>query len=94
MADADFTQATPGFKALSALPTNPVLFLDASAKRLDLAETASQRLNAARRVLEVTAACQIPEADGSALSAVSEAAYLLLSDGCDLFNAVAFGREG
>lgn len=34
----------------------------------------------------MTAIYKIPEADGSALSAVSEAAYLLLSDGCDVFN--------
>lgn len=82
-----------GFKALSALPTDPVLFLDTRTKTLDLAETASHRLNAARRLLEVTTIYKIPEADSSALSAVSEAVYLLLSDGCDLFNAVAFGRE-
>jgi hypothetical protein len=54
----------------------------------------THRLNAARRLLEVTTIYKIPEADGSALSAVSEAAYLLLSDGCDLFNAVAFGKPG
>jgi hypothetical protein len=80
-------------KALSALPTNPVLFLDTRAKTLDLAETASHRLNSARRLLEVTTIYKIAEADGSTLSAVSEAAYLLLSDGCDLFSALAFGRQ-
>lgn len=94
MADAKCTQATPSFKAMTALPTiDPVLFLDTAAKAIDLAETASHRLNAARRLLEVTTIYSMPEADGSALRAVSEAAYLLLSDGCDLFNAVAFGRE-
>jgi hypothetical protein len=94
MADDKSTQATPSFKAMTALPTvDPVLFLDARAKTLDLAETASHRLNAARRLLEVTTIYKIPDADGSALSAVSEAVYLLLSDGCDLFNAVAFGRQ-
>jgi hypothetical protein len=93
MADEKSTQATPIFKALTALPTvDPVLFLDTKANVLDLAEAASQRLNAARRLLEVTAIYRIPEADDSALNAVSEAAYLLLSDGCDLFDAVAFGR--
>lgn len=97
MADDKSTQATPichNFQAMTALPTiDPVLFLDTTAKTLDLAETASHRLNAARRLLEVTTIYKIAEADGSALRAVSEAAYLLLSDGCDLFDAVAFRRQ-
>ena len=82
-------------KALTAIPTNePVLFLNRAARAPDLAETAAHRLNAARRLLEVTAVWRIPEADATALNAVSEAAYVLLSDGVDLFNALAFPGTG
>ena len=59
-----------------------------------MAETAAHRLNTARRLLEVTAVWRIPEADATALNAVSEAAYVLLSDGVDLFNALAFPGTG
>ena len=79
---------------MTAIPTTePVIFLDSNASTLNLAETASHRLGAARRLLEVTAVWRIPEADATALSAISEAAYLLLSDGVDLFNALAFRRK-
>src|SRR5690606_26661887 len=95
--DAKSTQAKPtchSFRAMTAIPTTePVIFLDSAASVLNLAETASHRLGAARRLLEVTATYKIPQADGSALYAISEAAYLLLSDGCDLFNALAFRRK-
>ena len=98
MADANVTQDTPNchsFRAMTAIPTTePVIFLDSDASALNLAETASHRLSVARRLLEVTAIWRIPEADATALNAVSEAAYVLLSDGVDLFNALAFPGTG
>ena len=69
-------------------------FINLAARAPDLAETAAHRLNTARRLLEVTAVWRIPEADATALNAVSEAAYVLLSDGVDLFNALAFPGTG
>ena len=79
------------FHPLSARPVPAaVLCFDSLADLMDLAETASHRLNAARRLLETTATLTLPDADHKALHAVSEAAFLLLSDGIDLFNALAF----
>jgi hypothetical protein len=93
MADAKFTQNPSlchSLQALTASPTvNPVMFFDRAAKTLDLVDTATYRLGAAQKLLELTATCRLRDSDDQALAAVSEAAYLLLSDGYDLFKALA-----
>ncbi|MGL6158956.1 hypothetical protein [Microbulbifer sp.] len=95
MADAKFTQnPSPchSLQALTAHPTaDPVIFFDRSAKPLDILDTANHRLGAAQRLLELTASDDVQSADSRALSVVSEAAYLLLSDGYDLFRALTSG---
>ncbi|WP_347331730.1 hypothetical protein [Marinimicrobium locisalis] len=92
MADAKFTQNTSSchsLQALTALPTlKPVMFFDPAANTLDLVDTATHRLGAAQKLLELTASCHLQDADSQALGVVSEAAYLLLSDGYDLFQAL------
>ncbi|MBB3063708.1 hypothetical protein [Microbulbifer rhizosphaerae] len=93
MADAKFTQnpsTCHSLQALTAHPTvDPVIFFDRSAKPMDLLDTANHRLGAAQRLLELTASHDLEGADHRALGVVSEAAYLLLSDGYDLFRALA-----
>lgn len=93
MADAKSTQDPSichSLQALTAHPTiDPVMFFDRAATTMDLLDTATYRLGAAQKLLDLTASCRVPEADDQALRAVSEAAYLLLSDGYDLFLALA-----
>lgn len=92
MADAKFTQkpsSCHSLQALTALPTvDPVMFFDRAANTLDLVDTATHRLGAAQKLLALTASCHLQDSDDRALGIVSEAAYLLLSDGYDLFQAL------
>lgn len=65
------------------------MFFDRSAKTLDLVDTATYRLGAAQKLLSLTASYHLQDSDDQALAVVSEAAYMLLSDGYDLFQALA-----
>jgi hypothetical protein len=92
MADTKFTQnpsTCHSPQALTARRTpNPVLFFDRAANKLDMVDTAIYRLSAAQKLLNLTASCSLQDLDDDALPVVSEAAYLLLSDGFDLFQAL------
>ncbi|MCW2290115.1 MULTISPECIES: hypothetical protein [Pseudomonas] len=73
---------------LSSNPTTtPVLLIDTNNSYLDLQESATQRLNAVRGLLHSLAAMKITQADAIDVQNLSEAAYLLTEDACDLVRA-------
>lgn len=82
---------------LTSNPTNtPVLLLDASTPFVDLQECAEQRLCAAKGLLFSLSCMGINQADAKDVSRIADAAYVLLEDATDLFNAArkAALREG
>lgn len=83
-------------KPLNAHSTSdPVLFIDTQAARADLAENADRRLCAAKDLLHSLCCMTITHGvDGSSLTAVSDAAYLLLSDAHDLLRAATANTGG
>lgn len=73
---------------LSSNPTTtPVLLIDTSCPYLDLQECATQRLKAVRGLLHSLCAMSITEADAIDVQNLSEAAYLLTEEACDLVRA-------
>ncbi len=83
------------FKALSSNAIDhPVLFLNTDAPRNEIAEIADLRLAAAKDLVGSIACMTIHTMDGSSLTAVCQAAHLLLSDAHDLFHIVAFKKHG
>jgi hypothetical protein len=83
------------YKALSANAIdNPVLFLNIKAPRLEIAEIADHRLAAAKDLIGSIACMTIHNADGKSLTAVCQAAHLLLSDAYDLFHVATFDKQG
>lgn len=83
------------YKALSCNANNhPVLFLNSGAPRAEIAESADHRLSAAKELIGAIACMTVSNADGKSLSAVCQAAHLLLSDAHDLFNVIAFAKGG
>lgn len=75
---------------------NPVLLIDTSAAYIDIQEYAEQRLCAAKALLFSLSCMGINRADAKDVNGIADAAYLLLEDASDLFNAArkAAGREG
>lgn len=85
---------------LIPLTTNPsqtpVLLIDTSAAYADIQEYAEQRLCAAKALLFSLSCMGINRADAKDVNGIADAAYLLLEDASDLFNAArkAAEREG
>ncbi|KIP97318.1 MULTISPECIES: hypothetical protein [Pseudomonas] len=76
------------FLPLSSNPTTtPVLLIDSRCSYADLHESAQQRFRAVCGLLHSLAAMSITQADGLDIQHISEAAYLLAEDGCDLARA-------
>ncbi|AOE84646.1 hypothetical protein [Pseudomonas sp. TCU-HL1] len=65
----------------------PVLLIDANRPYLELQEAAEQRLSTARDLLWSLSSMVITHADGKDVSRVADAAYVLLEDASDLFQA-------
>lgn len=83
------------FKPLSSNAIDhPVLFLNTDAPRNEIAEIADLRLVAAKDLVGSIACMTIHTVDGNSLTAVCQAAYLLLSDAHDLFQVASFKRNG
>lgn len=83
------------YKPLSANAIdNPVLFLNTSVPRIEIAESADHRLAAAKDLIGSIACMTIHNADGKSLTAVCQAAYLLLSDAHDLFQVATYNNNG
>lgn len=83
------------YKALSANAIDhPVLFLNLKAPRLEIAELADHRLAAAKDLIGSIACMTIHNTDGKSLTAVCQAAYLLLSDAHDLFQVATYNNNG
>ena len=76
---------------LIPLTTNPshapVLLIDTNASYIDIQEYAEQRLCAAKGLLFSLSCMSISRADAKDVSGIADAAYLLLADASDLFNA-------
>ena len=73
---------------LSHTPADtPVLLIDATAPYLDLEACAEQRLNAAKGLLYSLAHMRITDADPKDLHNLSDAAYLLLEDASEIYQA-------
>ncbi len=73
---------------LSSNPTTTaVMLIDSNCSYMDLQESVEQRLRAVRGLLHSLAAMSITQADGLDIQHISEAAYLLAEDGCDLARA-------
>ena len=85
---------------LTPLTTNPsqtpVLLIDTSAAYADIQEYAEQRLCAAKALLFSLSCMGINRTDAKDMNGIADAAYLLLEDASDLFNAArkAAEREG
>jgi len=82
------------YKPLSANAINhPVLFLNAKAPRLEIAELADHRFTAAKDLIGSIACMTIHNADEKSLSAICQAAHLLLSDAYDLFHVAIYEKQ-
>ncbi|HBO5639836.1 hypothetical protein GFM12_06865 [Pseudomonas aeruginosa] len=65
----------------------PVLLIDSNRPYLELQECAEQRLSTARALLWSLSSMVITHADGRDVNHLADAAYLLLEDASDLFQA-------
>jgi hypothetical protein len=79
-------------------PSNtPVLLIDSTASYLDLEACADRRLSAAKGLLDSLAHMKLTDVEPKDLHHMADAAYLLLEDASDLFQAargVVIGERG
>jgi len=72
----------------SNISCDPVFFLNADAEACELFETATQRIQAARNLLNSVTCLSTELAEGADLQNVASAAHVLLQDGCDALQAL------
>lgn len=80
----------------SNISCDPVLFLNADADPCGLLETAPQRIEAARNLLNSVICLSTERVEGADLQHFASAAHLLLQDGCDALQELGCkeGRVG
>ncbi|MBK5409199.1 hypothetical protein JFU58_11695 [Pseudomonas sp. TH34] len=80
----------------SNISCDPVLFLNPDADARGLLETATQRIEAARNLLNSVICLSTERVEGADLQHFASAAQLLLQDGCDALQALGWkeGRVG
>jgi hypothetical protein len=84
----------PNYIALeSNISCDPVLFLNPDADACGLLETAIQRIEAARNLLNSVICLSTERVEGADLQHFASAAHLLLQDGCDALHALGW-KEG
>lgn len=72
----------------SNISCDPVFFLNDDAEALELFESATQRIQAARNLLNSVTCFSTDLAEGADLQHIASAAHLLLQDGCDALQAL------
>lgn len=70
------------------------LFIDTEAGASDLLETAAHRIKAARDLLNSVSCLCMKNAEGYDLEHISNAAHLLLQDGCDALEVLGWSIGG
>ncbi|BDB16751.1 hypothetical protein cym2001_01160 [Pseudomonas sp. CYM-20-01] len=74
----------------SNISCDPVFFLNVDAEARELFETATQRIQAARNLLNSVTCLSTELAEGADLQHVASAAHVLLQDGCDALQALGW----
>ncbi|UNM20002.1 hypothetical protein K0P33_00530 [Pseudomonas sp. ArH3a] len=80
----------------SNISCNPVFFINDDVEACELFETATQRIQAARDLLNSITCLSTELAEGADLQHVASAAHLLLQYGCDALKALGWkvGKGG
>lgn len=81
----------PEFRPLQGnLSTTPTLYIDTEAKASALLENARHRINTVRNMLNSVSCLSVKDAGGHDLEHLANAAHILLQDGCDALDALAW----
>lgn len=94
---SDEINVMPQFRPLQGnFSAENTLYIDTEARTCDLLETATHRIKAARNLLNSVVCLCVKDAEGHDLEHFSNAAHILIQDGCDALDALGWNltREG